>query len=402
MARISNVEILELGEPGEKSSPWSSTILVLKLTTEDGIIGYGEAPTTLMTRPVFEEMKEVERVFKGASVNNIKANVREYYKHSFYLPVSMESTAALSAFEIASWDILGKELGAPVYDLLGGKVRERARAYANGWYDNCVTPEQFLRKAREIERMGFDAVKFDPFGGNYDQISSAGLKEARKIVGKLKEETNLDLLIEFHGRFSANSAIRAAEVLEDMEPFFMEEPVHPDQIEGLARLRGRTTARIALGERVLNKNLFLPYFVRDLVDIIQPDVTNVGGILEAREASSLAESFGIEVAYHNAFGPIQTAATLHLDLSVPNFVIQESFDKFWPGWKKSLVRSGYSIDKGHFTLSGKPGLGIDIDEKILEKYRTDQMESFNPNEPSWVVKGTYSPSSRNDRSHKKK
>jgi galactonate dehydratase (EC 4.2.1.6) len=169
----------------------------------------------------------------------------------------------------------------------------------------------------------------------------------------------------------------------------VEEPVHPDQFIGLKRLRERTEVRIALGERVLNKNLFLPYFVSDLVDVIQPDITNVGGIIQGRESAVLADSFGVEVAYHNAFGPIQTAATLHLDYNIPNFLIQESFEKFWPKWKKDLVKSGYSLDKGYFSLSGKPGLGIEVNERILSEYKTNKMESFNKEEPPWVVKGTF-------------
>ncbi|MDA8055128.1 MAG: mandelate racemase/muconate lactonizing enzyme family protein [Thermoplasmatales archaeon] len=389
MTRIRDIDILELGEEGEKSSPWSSTILVLRMVTSDGEIGYGEAPTTLMTRPVFEEMREVGRVFQNREVEEIRKNYTEFYKHSFYLPVSMESTAALSAFEIASWDIVGKEFGAPIYNLLGGKVRDSVRAYANGWYDNSITPQSFLKRAREVEGMGFTAVKFDPFGPYYDHIEEGEVSNARKIVETLKEHTKLDLLIECHGRFSANSAIRMAEGLEDLEPFFVEEPVHPDQFVGLKRLRERTDVRIALGERVLNKNLFLPYFTSDLVDVIQPDVTNVGGIIQAKESAVLADSFGVEVAYHNAFGPIQTAATLHLDYNIPNFLIQESFEKFWPKWKKGLVKSGYRLEDGYFSLSGKPGLGIDIDDRILTDYRTNKMEPFNPEEPPWVVKGTF-------------
>ncbi|MCL5873834.1 MAG: mandelate racemase/muconate lactonizing enzyme family protein [Candidatus Thermoplasmatota archaeon] len=389
MTRIKDIEIMELGEEGEKSSPWSSTILVLKLVTSDGEIGYGEAPTTLMTRPVYEEMREVGRVFLNKEIEEIRRNYLEFYKHSFYLPVSMESTAALSAFEIASWDAVGKEYGAPIYDLLGGKVRDNVRAYANGWYDNCISPQDFLTKAKEVERLGFTAAKFDPFGPNYDKINGEGVGKARKIIEALKDRTKLDLMVECHGRFSANSAIRVAEGIEDLEPFFVEEPVHPDQFSGLKRLRERTDVRIALGERVLNKNLFLPYLTADLVDVIQPDVTNVGGIIQGRESASLADSFGVEVAYHNAFGPIQTAATLHLDYNIPNFLIQESFEKFWPKWKKSLVKSGYKLEGGNFTLSGKPGLGIEIDEKVLKEYKTDRIEPFNPDEPPWVVKGTF-------------
>ncbi len=389
MSKIKDIEILELGEEGEKSSPWSSTILVLRLITSDGEMGYGEAPTTLMTRPVYEEMREVGRIFLNKEVDDIRKNYLEFYKHSFYLPVSMESTAALSAFEIASWDIVGKQYGAPIYNLLGGRVRDDVRAYANGWYDECITPQDFLTKAKEVERMGFTAAKFDPFGPNYDKIDGKGVEKARKIIETLKEKTKLDLLIECHGRFSANSAIRMAEGIEDLDPFFVEEPVHPDQITGLKRLRERTDVRIALGERVLNKNLFLPYLTSDLVDVIQPDVTNVGGIIQGKESAILADSFGVEVAYHNAFGPIQTAATLHLDYNIPNFLIQESFEKFWPKWKKGLVKSGYKLDDGNFSLSGKPGLGIEIDEKIIDSYKTQRMEPFNPNEPPWVVKGTF-------------
>jgi L-alanine-DL-glutamate epimerase and related enzymes of enolase superfamily len=258
MPKITNIEIIELGEEGEKSSPWSSTILVLRLTTSDGVVGYGEAPTTLMTRPVYEQMREVARLFINKDVENINGNYFEFYKNSFYLPVSMESTSALSAFEIASWDIVGKIHGLPIYEILGGKVRDKIRAYANGWYNDCVTPEDFLSKAKIVESMGFTAVKFDPFGSDYHHLSEEGLLNAREIVSTIKNETNLDILIEYHGRFNANSAIRAINTLQEFDPIFHEEPVHPDELVGLRRVRDATDAPIALGERVLNKKNFYP------------------------------------------------------------------------------------------------------------------------------------------------
>ncbi len=389
MSKIVNADIIELGEEGEKSSPWSSTILVIRLTTSDGLVGYGEAPTTLMTRPVYEEMKEVSRIYVGKEVNNIEANYLEFYKNSFYLPVSMESTAALSAFEIASWDILGKSSGLPIYAMLGGKIRDKIRAYANGWYDDCVAAEDFLNKAKTVEKTGFTAVKFDPFGPDYHHLTSEGLYNAREIVSSVKNETNLDILIEYHGRFNANSAIRAINALQDFDPIFHEEPVHPDEFIGLRRVRDATDAPIALGERVLNKKEFLPYLQDNLVDIIQPDLTNVGGILEAYGSAILAESFGAEVAYHNAFGPIQTAATLQLDSVIHNFRIQESFEAFWPDWKKNLLKKGYKLDNGYFEVPEGPGLGIEVNERILEEFKTNSMEPLNPNEPPWVVKGTF-------------
>ncbi len=393
MQTIKNIEIFELGEKGsEKSSPWSSTILILRITASDGTVGYGEAPTTMMTLPVLEAMKEVGRILKGRSVEEIQKNYMEVYKHSFYLPVSMETTSALSAFEIASWDIVGKMYGMPVYNAFGGKVRDKIRAYANGWYDECITPEDFVSKARYAKKQGFTGVKFDPFGDAFDSLDREHASHAHDIVSSLREHfKDMDLMIECHGRFNANSAIRAAKAVEDSDPLFMEEPVHPDQFEGLLRFRAATKVTVALGERVLNNNLFTNYLTNDAVDVLQPDITNCGGLMQAKSISQAAQSFGAEMAFHNAFGPVQTAATLNVGSTIPNLLIQESFEAFWPDWKKRLVKSGYSLEDGYFRLSGKPGLGITIDEHILDEYQIGGMESFNADEPSWTVKGTFKP-----------
>ena len=163
-SKIKDVDIYELGEKGkEVSSPWSSTILLVKLTSSDGSVGWGEAPTTFMTLPVKESMKEVERIFKGADFFNIEKNIFDFYRNSFYLSKSMEATSALSAFEMASWDLIGKQAGAPVYDLLGGEYNSPIRAYCNGWYSDCKTPDDFVKKGKAMVKKGFTAMKFDPF-----------------------------------------------------------------------------------------------------------------------------------------------------------------------------------------------------------------------------------------------
>ena len=143
------------------------------------------------------------------------------------------------------------------------------------------------------------------------------------------------------------------------------------------------------GDLGLNKVDFARFISTRLVDVIQPDLTNSLGILEAKKIAAIAEAFGIPVAFHNAFGPIQTAATLNVDYTIPNFLIQESFEAFWPDWKKNLVKSGYKLENGYFTLSGKPGIGVEVNEKILTDFRTDGMEPFDKVEPPWVVSGTY-------------
>lgn len=395
--KIKDIEILELGEKGKEiSSPWSSTILLVRLTSSDGQIGYGEAPTTLMTLPVLESMREVGRIFNGADFFNVEKNVKDFYRNSFYLSKSMEATSALSAFEIASWDLIGKEVGAPVYNLLGGEFNPKIRAYANGWYSDCITPDDFVEKGKEVMKKGFTAMKFDPFGDNYDKISKEGLRNARDIVGAMRSDLgeDVDLLIECHGRFSTRYAIKAGMALDEFEPLFMEEPVHPELEVGLPEFKRYVTTPVALGERLLNKTDFARYISEGLVDIIQPDLTNSLGILENKKTAAIAESFGVPVAFHNAFGPVQTAASLNVDATLPNFLIQESFEEFWPNWKKKLVKSGYKLENGYFKVSGKPGLGIEVDEKIIESNKVHGMEPFDEKEPPWVVSGTFKSGSR--------
>ncbi|MCL4312122.1 MAG: mandelate racemase/muconate lactonizing enzyme family protein [Candidatus Thermoplasmatota archaeon] len=391
METIKDIEIYELGSSEEKSSPWSSTILILKLTSSEGRVGFGEAPTTMMTLPVKESMNEVARIFQNKNYFNIEKNLRDYYKNAFYVTKSVEETAALSAFEIASWDLIGKNLGSPVYNLLGGKFNDEIRAYANGWYSDCVSPEDFVSKAKSLVSIGYSAFKFDPFGNNYDKINEEGIKKSAEIVAQMRSSLGdkIDLLIECHGRFSPKYAISAGKALEEYNPLFIEEPVHPELENSLREFRSKVNIPVALGERLLNKEDFARYVSGGMVDVIQPDLTNSKGILEAKKIAAIAESFGVPVAYHNAFGPVQTAATVNVDYTLPNFLIQESFEESWPAWKKNLF-SGYSVKNGSIQLSGKPGLGIEVNEKLLEDSKVSGMEPLGT-EPPWVVSGTFKP-----------
>ncbi len=390
--KINQVDVMELGDRSkESSSPWSSTMLLVRLTTDDGIVGYGEAPTTFSTLSVMGSMKEVERIFKGANCFDIEHNLNEFYRNSFYLTRSFQDTAALSAFEIASWDLIGKYMGSPVYNLLGGRMRDSIRAYANGWYSDCINPDDFVREGKKVVSMGFTAMKFDPFGSSYDDLPGEGLKMARSIVSALRSELGdrIDLLIECHGRFSPRYAMKVAESMKEFEVLFIEEPVHPELESALHEIRS-VKVPVALGERLLNKEDFARVISQGIVDVIQPDITNCKGILEGKKIAAIADSFGVQVAFHNAFGPIQTAATLNLDYNIRNFLIQESFDQFWPDWKKNLVRSGYSFDRGFLKLDGKPGIGAEVDEKVLEQHIVSGIEPFDPSEPPWVVSNTFS------------
>jgi len=390
--KISEIEIFQLGQEAEKgSSLWASNMIVLRLTTSDGYVGYGEAVPTLRNLTVIEALREVARVYKGKDPFDVERNRWEWFKHDFYLKRSFESTTALSAFDIASWDIIGKVLGTPIFRLLGGEFREKVKTYANGWYSDCVTPEQFAEKAKEVVRKGYKALKFDPFGAYFDYITEKGLKDAEERVKAVRETVGeeVEILIEHHGRFNPNSAIMIAKTLEKYNPLFMEEPVHPENIEGLRKYRESTSLRIALGERIISKEEAIIYVKEKLVDFLQPDITNIGGVTELKKLNGIAEAFGIEMAFHNAFGPIQNAVTIQMDASLPNFLIQESFYDFFPNWKRELVFDQTPVINGYYSVPRKPGIGVDVNEKVLEKYRISGMEYFNPEEPLWVVKNTW-------------
>jgi gluconate/galactonate dehydratase len=392
--KIQSVEPIEVAAPaGEASSPWSSTVILVKVTTSSGAVGWGEAPTTLMTHPVRESVREVARFYEGRALADHAQCLREFERYSFYRSRSMEATSALSSVDIACHDLIGRELGTPISTLLGGRLRERVRAYSNGWYSDCILPEEFATKAREEVRGGFSALKFDPFGDEYRTLSPRGLELAVARVAAVREAVGetVDLLIEHHGRFVPEAAIRAGRAIDALHPRFMEEPVLPELCDALAEYRKVVRTPVALGERLLTPADFESFLNRGLVDILQPDITNSGGFSYGREIAGLAAARGAPVAYHNAFGPIQTAATLQMDAALPTFFLQESFEASWPEWKRSLVR-GYSVEAGEFAIPDKPGLGVEVNEASVERFRSDIVDTIGP-EPPWVVAGTWGSSS---------
>lgn len=390
--KITNVDIYQLGEQKAGGATWAGNSILVKLTTSNGLVGYGEAVPTLRVQPVIQSLKEVERVYKGKDPLDVEKNFHEWHKNDFYLPVSFESTTAVSAFDIACWDIMGKHFGAPIHQLLGGKFRDKIRNYSNGWYDNCVTPEQFAEKAKKFARMGYTGLKFDVFGSYYDYIDEKGLKIARDRTRAVRDATEgkVELMIEHHGRFNPNSAIMIARALKDFDPLFLEEPVHPENVEGLKKYRETVPeVRVALGERILSSSQAISYLSQNLVDFLQLDITNIGGVTQAKKISGIAEAYGVEMAFHNAFGPIQNAVTIQLDAAIPNFLIQESFFDVFPSWKRELVNDEPKVENGFTTVPTKPGLGVDVNEKVLEEHQAQGQEYFNPDEPVWVVKNTW-------------
>jgi gluconate/galactonate dehydratase len=389
--KIREIEPIVLTSKEKGSATWASTMIVVRITTENGMVGYGEAVPTLRVISVYNAIKQVSKAYIGKDVEEVEKNYHEWYKQDFYLARSFESATAVSAIDIASWDIIGKELGAPLYKLLGGKVRERIPVYANGWYQDCVTPEDFAEKAKEVTKKGYKALKFDPFGPYYDWIDEKGLREAEERVKAVREAVgdNVDILIEHHGRFNANSAIMIAKRLEKYNPGFMEEPVHHEDIEGLRKYRNFTSLKIALGERLISEKETMFYIKEGLVNILQPDVTNIGGVTVARKAIVLAEANDVEIAFHNAFGSIQNSVSLQLSAITQNLYLLENFYDWFPQWKRDLVYNETPIESGHVKVPDKPGIGVSVNEKLIEELKADPVPLEVSEEPVWVVKGTW-------------
>jgi L-alanine-DL-glutamate epimerase-like enolase superfamily enzyme len=390
--KITDIVVYQVGQPDAAGgATWAGNSILVKLTTSDGLVGWGEAVPTLRVQPVIQSIHEAARVYKGKDPLNVELNMHEWHKHDFYMPVSFESTTAVSALDIACWDIMGKHFGAPIHQLIGGAFRTRIRHYLNGWYDGCVTPAQFGERAKNCARMGYTALKFDVFGDYYDYIDKQGLQLAHERVKAVRDATGgkVDLLVEHHGRFNPNSAISIAKTLREFNPLFMEEPIHPDNLEGLRKYRAATDVRVALGERILTKEQVVYVLSNNLTDFLQVDITNVGGVTQAHKICGIAEAYGVEMAFHNAFGPIQNAVTIQVDAAIPNFLIQESFYDAFPPWKRELVKDQSKIENGYTTVPTRPGIGVEVDEDVLERYQAEGEEYFSPEEPVWVVKDTW-------------
>lgn len=202
----------------------------------------------------------------------------------------------------------------------------------------------------------------------------------------------MDILIEVHGRFNVNTAIKMVKAMEQFDPLFIEEPVHPDlNFEGLAKIRAAVPGvRIAVGERIISVEEALQLLERGLVDVLQPDITNALGFTGMSRIRALTEAYGgVELAPHNAFGPVQHAATLQFDASTYNLLIQESFYEFWPQWKRNIINNAIRLEDGYYRVPNRPGLGVDVNEKVLTEMKFEGMEPFHEEEPVWVIKGTW-------------
>lgn len=349
-------------------------VFVKVLTNIDGLYGIGEATLEYKEHTVAQACKELERTLVGKDPHRIEEIWHSVYRDAYWRGGAV-LMSALSAVEMALWDIKGKDLGVPVYQLLGGKVRESVPCYANGWFAPAKTPSEFAEKAKEAVSQGFKALKWDPFGSSYLQIERKQLNEAIECVGAVYDavKDNADIIIEGHGRFDIPTAVRVGHDLGEFDILWFEEPIPPQNLEGLAEVKRRVNVPISAGERLYNRWEFRSLFELKAADFIQPDVSHAGGIMELKKIAAMAEAYHIPICPHNPSGPIANAATLQLAACVPNFYLLETMSSDVP-WRKDISTEDVKFENGEMFISDKPGLGIDINVDEIKKHPFEPKE----------------------------
>jgi galactonate dehydratase len=369
---------------GVVGTPWRNLTLV-ELQTDEGLTGVGEVRMLNHTDALLGYLAEAElNHVLGSDPFEIESLVQRMYRRDFARAGEI-AMSAIAVVEMACWDIVGKALGQPVYRLLGGAVREQIKAYANGWYTVAREPEEFHAAARRVVERGYRALKVDPFGAGSYELERAELLRSLALVEAVRDAVgpDVEVLVEMHGRFTPATAIAIARELEPFAPAWIEEPVPPENLQALAKVARRVSAPVATGERMHTRYDFVELFRLQAADVVQPDITNFGGLLETRKLAATAETHYVLLAPHNVGGPISTAAALHLAACTPNFKIQEHFNDFADPWLSEVEPGLPQVDsEGRFPLPTAPGLGVEIDWDAASEHPRERVH-FDLFEQGW-------------------
>ena len=350
--------------------------LFVRLVTDEGIAGLGEWSTAHLGREESQArlIEALAREFViGANPFDIELLwQRIYATHHDYRHPGLSSTPALSAIEMACWDIVGKALNQPVYNLLGGRYHDRLRAYAymptTGIWE---APQKAGEIAAQLLAEGNSACKLDPFTPLFPLPRDVPLQTIRRVArifACIRDAVGdaLEVGIGTHGQFTTYSAIRVARALEEYEPFWFEEPVPPENVDEMARVAAHTSIPIATGERLLTKYEFVEVLEKQAAQIIQLDVGHCGGILESKKIAGMAEAHYALIAPHMYCGPVAAAAAVQLATCSPNFLIQE--------YNATALHAGLLVEpirfeRGYIIPPTGPGLGVELDESVVAEHR---------------------------------
>jgi galactonate dehydratase len=343
--------------------------LFVRLSTDSGLTGVGEATLEWQEKTVQTLLHEwVEGRVLGRDPFDVEAVVGGMVRDQYQGGATVMT--AISGVEIALWDLIGKACGQPVYRLMGGRYHDTIPAYANGWYGGARAPGEFAERARAAVGRGYRALKFDPFGTAWKDLTAEQAEGAVERVAAVREAVgpSVDLMVEFHGRLSAGSAREMIGRLERFRPAWCEEPVAPECLDLLAELKRDARVPIAAGERLYTLADFARLTQLRAVDVVQMDLAHCGGLLAGKKAAAMAAVQDIRVAPHCSIGPVALAAALHFDVSTPNFFIQEAFAEFDVPWRHRLVGGWNPIRNGEFLIPDGPGLGLELDDAAIAEH----------------------------------
>lgn len=355
-------------------------IFVRVETDQAGLYGWGEATLEWKTRAVLGALQDLEPLLLGQDPQQINQLARIMKKQSFWRLGAIGASAA-SGIEIALWDILGKSLGCPVWQLLGGKVRDRVKVYTHlgmGQMEQVyesLDEEPLLARAEKVIEHGYRAIKIVNIPYTHYTASLIDLDRLAQMTGRLRERLGpeCEIMIDFHGRpASAKTALQYIEAVAPARPLFVEEPVPPGNTAALAFVQERSPVPVASGERLIDLADFADLFAARAVDIAQPDLCHCGGLGEAKKIAAMAEAVGIGIAPHNPAGPIAGAAALHFAVATPNHIIQEEMVGAVPWYRDVVLETPVRMEQGCWLVPDTPGLGIDIDLQEAAKYPFQQ------------------------------
>lgn len=348
--------------------PDHRNLVFVKVHTDEGIHGIGEAYSVGPDDATVLAIHHFEEWLVGQDPGRIEHLWALMYQ-GIRFPGGSVVNSAISGIEHALWDIAGKRLGVPVYQLLGGHCRDRIRVYQS---PGGRTPEELGENAvKLIERYGYTAVKIGPHPPGADAMPGnaalrgtvARMEAVRKAVGD-----DVDVAVDPHAKiFEPSRAIAMAEAIAPYRPLFFEEPLRPENVDALAKVAAHTNVPIATGEMLYTKFEFRELLIKQAADVLQPDICCAGGILECKKIAAMAEAFYVTMAPHNPMGPVATAVNVHLAASIPNFLILEYHPDDAPP-RRDLIDEPMRLKDGYLELPTRPGLGIDLNEEAFAKY----------------------------------
>jgi galactonate dehydratase len=360
--KITQLEILPAPYQGR-------AYIYVKLHTDEGIIGIGEAACSGKEDALMGALRDIEHVLIGEDPFQVEKLWQMIYRNAFWRggPVLI---GALSGVEHALWDIKGKALNVPVYELIGGMYRHQVKVYC--WIGGG-TPESWAEAATERIANGWGGLKFTPFDPTGPAFNLAHGKRVEAIVKAVREAVGdeVPIAIDGHGRLNPVNAMEMAKRIEPYGILFFEEAVLPESVDAMATLRRNAGVPIATGERLYTRYPFREYLVKGAVDVVQPDICTCGGIMEAFKIAAMADAFFATIAPHNPLSPLSTVICLHLDTVVPNFLIQEVPNGNNPERKNLLVGFEEKPVDGHLTVPQGPGWGVSLNEDYIRSLSGD-------------------------------